>query len=267
MKQNKIGILGCGWLGFPLAKNLIKQGFKIKGSTTNKEKIKSLEKENIEPYLIEIGENKDSKSLDSFLEKLDILILNIPPKLRSNIKSNYFEKVKFIKNSKNFDKVKHLVFISSTSVYGSKQGKINSKTIPVPDSKSGKEILKVEQLFKEENNTIIRFGGLIGNKRNPLKYLKEKNEILNPEALINYIHLKDCIGIINSIIEKNIWGKTFIGVSPYHPSKKEYYDKLCTEKNLNKLNFSSKETTVNKEINDENILKILNYKFKNPKFN
>lgn len=267
MKQNKIGILGCGWLGFPLAKNLIKQGFKIKGSTTNKEKIKSLEKENIEPYLIEIGENKDSKSLDSFLEKLDILILNIPPKLRSNIKSNYFEKVKFIKNSKNFDKVKHLVFISSTSVYGSKQGKINSKTIPVPDSKSGKEILKVEQLFKEENNTIIRFGGLIGNKRNPLKYLKEKNEILNPEALINYIHLNDCIGIINSIIEKNIWGKTFIGVSPYHPSKKEYYDKLCIEKNLNKLNFSSKETTVNKEINDENILKILNYKFKNPKFN
>ena len=127
---------------FPLAKNLIKQGFKVKGSTTNKEKIKSLEKENINPYLIEIGENKDSKSLDSFLEKLDILILNIPPKLRSNIRSNYFEKIRFIKNSKYFDKIKYIVFVSSTSVYGSKQGKINSKTEPVPDSKSGKENFK-----------------------------------------------------------------------------------------------------------------------------
>ena len=266
MKENKIGVLGCGWLGFPLAKNLIKQGFKVKGSTTNKEKIKSLEKENINPYLIEIGENKDSKSLDSFLEKLDILILNIPPKLRSNIKSNYFEKIRFIKNSKCFDKIKYIVFGSSTSVYGSKQGKINSKTEPIPDSKSGKEILKTEKLFQEKNNTIIRFGGLIGNKRNPLKYLQKKDEILNPQAPINYIHLNDCIGIINSIIEKNIWGKTFMGVSPYHPSKREYYDRLCNEKNLNKLNFSSKETIVNKEINDENILKLLNYKFRNPKF-
>ena len=34
MKENKIGVLGCGWLGFPLAKDLIKQGFKVKGSTT-----------------------------------------------------------------------------------------------------------------------------------------------------------------------------------------------------------------------------------------
>ena len=63
-----------------------------------------------------------------------------------------------------------------------------------------------------------------------------------------------------------MWGETFIGVSPYHPSKKEYYDRLCNEKNLNKLNFSSKETIVNKEITDENILKLLNYKFRNPKF-
>ena len=123
-----------------------------------------------------------------------------------------------------------------------------------------------EKLFQEKNNTIVRFGGLIGNKRNPLKYLQKKEEILNPEAPINYIHLKDCIGIINSIIEKNMWGKTFVGVSPYHPSKKEYYDRLCNEKNLNKLNFSRKETIVNKEINDENILKLLNYKFINPKF-
>ena len=38
------------------------------------------------------------------------------------------------------------------------------------------------------------------------------------------------------------------------------------KKNLNKLNFSSKETIVNKEINDENISEILKYNFKNPKF-
>ena len=59
MKENKIGVLGCGWLGFPLAKDLIKQGFKVKGSTTNKEKIKSLEKENIDPCLLYTSDAAD----------------------------------------------------------------------------------------------------------------------------------------------------------------------------------------------------------------
>ena len=262
MKENKIGVLGCGWLGYPLAKDLIKQGFKVKGSTTNKEKIKSLEKENIEPYLIEIGENKNAKSLDSFLEKLDILILNIPPKLRSNIKSNYFEKIRFIKNSKYFDKIKYIVFVSSTSVYGSKQGKINSKTNPIPDTINGIEILKTEELLKTKKNTIVRFGGLIGEDRNPLSYLLKKNEVLNPNAPINYIHLEDCIGIIISIIEKNMWGKTYLGVTPYHPTKKEYYDKLCKIRGVKNLIFSKEKTTTNKEINDNKINKELKYSFK-----
>jgi 3-hydroxyisobutyrate dehydrogenase-like beta-hydroxyacid dehydrogenase len=32
--MTKISILGCGWLGFPLAKALLKDGFTVKGSTT-----------------------------------------------------------------------------------------------------------------------------------------------------------------------------------------------------------------------------------------
>ena len=124
------------------------------------------------------------------------------------------------------------------------QGKIGSNTIALPDSKNGKEILKTENLIKGNNNTILRFGGLIGKERNPLKYLIHKNEILNPEAPINYIHLKDCIGIISAIICKEKWGKTYSAVSPYHPSKKEYYNTLCDRKKINRLKFSAKKTVI-----------------------
>ena len=265
MSQNKIGIIGCGWLGLPLAKEFISNNYKVKGSTTTKEKLKILKNEGIEAYLIEIAENSISDSIDSFLYELDILIVNIPPKIRKEVNTSYSEKIKrLIKKS---NKVKNILFISSTSVYGSMQGKIDSNTIALPDSENGKEILKTENIIKNKNNTILRFGGLIGEERNPLKYLIQKEEILNSDAPINYIHLKDCIGIINAIISKGKWGETYSAVAPFHPSKIEYYNYICDYKKINRLNFSNKKTEINKEIYDDRIENELNYTFKFSDFN
>ena len=265
MSQNKIGIIGCGWLGLPLAKEFISNNYKVKGSTTTKEKLKILKNQGIEAYLIEIAENSISDSIDSFLYELDILIVDIPPKIRKEVNTSYSEKIKrLIKQS---NKVKNILFISSTSVYGSMQGKIDSNTIALPDSENGKEILKTENLVKNKNNTILRFGGLIGEGRNPLKYLIQKNEVLNADAPINYIHQKDCIGIINAIISKGKWGETYSAVAPFHPSKIEYYNTLCDIKKINRLNFSNKKTEINKEIYDDRIENELNYTFKFSDFN
>ena len=52
---------------------------------------------------------------------------------------------------KQANKVKNILFISSTSVYGSMQGRIDSNTIALPDSENGKEILKTENIVKNKN--------------------------------------------------------------------------------------------------------------------
>ena len=41
--MNSISILGCGWLGKPLAVSFLEDGFSVKGSTTSEEKIDILE--------------------------------------------------------------------------------------------------------------------------------------------------------------------------------------------------------------------------------
>ena len=264
MSQLKIAIIGCGWLGLPLAKKLIKKNFIVKGSTTSKEKISVLKTEKIEPFLIDLNKNLDKEILNSFLKNVDVLIINIPPKIRKEKTINYYGKIQNITSNNFIKKINNIIFISSTSVYGSKQGKINSQTIPSPDTVNGKEILKTEKLFDNKNNTIIRFGGLINETRNPLNHLIKKSEVLNSDAPINYIHLEDCIGIILSVIKKNKWGEIYLGVAPFHPNKKNYFDNLCEKKRIKKLNFSSLKTLINKEINDEKIYKDLNYKFEFP---
>ena len=264
MNQLKIAIIGCGWLGLPLAKKLIKENFIVKGSTTSKEKISVLKTEKIEPFLIDLNKNLDKEILNSFLKNVDVLIINVPPKIRKEKTINYYSKIQKITSNNLIKKINNIIFISSTSVYGSKQGKINSQTIPSPDTVNGKEILKTEKLFDNKNNTIIRFGGLINETRNPLKHLIKKSEVLNSDAPINYIHLEDCIGIILSVIKKNKWGKIYLGVTPFHPTKKNYFDNLCEKKKITKLTFSTKETVVNKEIDDDKIKTELNYTFKYP---
>ena len=46
------------------------------------------------------------------------------------------------------------------------------------------------------------------------------------------IHLEDCIGIIQKIIESNIWEETFNAAAPFHPIRKAYYTQKAIELNL-----------------------------------
>ena len=73
MKQ--ISILGCGWLGLPLAKALLENGFLVKGSTTSVEKLSVLENSGIHPFLIALESNSVSGDIETFLKGSKTLII------------------------------------------------------------------------------------------------------------------------------------------------------------------------------------------------
>ena len=54
-----ISLLGCGSLGFPLALDLLNEGYHVKGSTTTASKIYKLKQYGITPYLINIEDVLD----------------------------------------------------------------------------------------------------------------------------------------------------------------------------------------------------------------
>ena len=66
--MTQISILGCGWLGLPLAKALLENGFLVKGSTTSVGKLSVLENLGIQAFQIELSETKIQGEVDSFLE-------------------------------------------------------------------------------------------------------------------------------------------------------------------------------------------------------
>lgn len=269
----KISILGCGWLGLPLAEKLIELGFYVKGSTTSESKIAILLSKKITPFVVELTENQILGNITEFLNDSEILIIDIPPKLRGEGSENFVQKVKnllsFIENSS----IQKVIFISSTSVY------VDSISIPTlteesalnPNLENGKQLVEVENLIRNNSHfqsIIIRFGGLIGGDRNPIKFLTGKKEIANPDSPINFIHQEDCIGIICEMLKqahhnKQLYNETFNAVTPFHPTRKMYYTQKAIEMNLPKPEFDENGISNGKIISSEKLVKVLDYRFKN----
>ena len=267
-KNKQISILGCGWLGLPLAKKLIQKGYVIKGSSTSIEKLSQLENEKIIPFLIELKENNITSNVIDFLSNSEILIINIPPKLRGENKENFVKKIEnlipFIERAK----IRKVVFVSSTSVFGDVSDPtlqiVTEETIPNPETESGKQLLETERILQSNSNfktTILRFGGLLGYDRHPVKSLAGRENLENPDAPINLIHQDDCIGIIESIIENNCFGEVFNAVSPYHPTRKVYYTQKAKEYNLTIPQFALSSNAKHKIISPNKLVDKLGYDF------
>ncbi len=262
--MTKISILGCGWLGLPLAKAIVENGFSIKGSTTSSDKIATLEQAGITPFLIEIGESGINGDVDQFLLESQILIINIPPKLRGNSTDNFVSKIENILPFIEKSEIKKVLFVSSTSVFSDKDLLVTEETIPNPDTESGKQLFECEKLLQENSHfetTIIRFGGLIGEDRHPIYFLAGRTNIENPVAPINLIHQEDCIEIILKIIDSNSWDETFNAVAPFHPSREEYYSQKAKEFNLDLPIFDHSKPSIGKTIASNKLESVLKYKF------
>jgi nucleoside-diphosphate-sugar epimerase len=265
--MTQISILGCGWLGFPLAKALLQKGFSVKGSTTSMDKIAALRTAGIDPFIVQLGEQKVSDTITDFLANSEILVVNIPPKLRGNATENFVTKIEYLLPFIEKSTVKRVLFVSSTSVYGEDNLHVTEATPLNPDSEGGRQLAFVENLLQKSTHfktTILRFGGLIGEDRNPVRFLSGKENIENPEAPINLIHREDCIGIIEKIIGMNSWNEVYNAVAPYHPSRKEYYTQKAQELHLALPKFVATNSSIGKTILSDKLIQLLRYSFIKP---
>ena len=246
-----VSIFGCGWLGKPLAINLVNTGFLVKGSTTSKDKIEVLKSKNIEPFLFNL-EELPSSILD-FLNS-EILIVNIPSKNVEGFKNL----ISFIEKSS----IQKVLFISSTSVFES-ANKIITETTTLKDC----PLKDVEELFQKNTHfktTILRFAGLLGYERKPGNWFKNGKIIPNPEGVVNMIHQDDCIEIIKQLVLQNCWNDTFNACAETHPKRRDFYTKAFFEVGRETPIFNENDKKSIKIIGNEKVKTTLNFKFKYP---
>jgi nucleoside-diphosphate-sugar epimerase len=257
-----VSILGCGWLGLPLAKEIIKSGYEVKGSTTSAKKLSSLMANKIIPFHIILDPDLKGENLNSFFE-CDYLVINIPPPRNSNPEKFHLEQIRSVFNELKKARCRKIVFISSTSVYGNTNSEVDEDSPVNPETASGKALNNVEEYLRSESDlkiTIIRFGGLIGEDRNPASYFAGRKNIPGGNTPVNLIYLNDCVGIIKLVIKNEIWNVTVNGVSPIHPTKKEFYTKAAANLNLELPEFDD-DIVPYKIVSSTKVKALLKYEF------
>jgi len=256
--MTSVSILGCGWLGFPLAKKLVDQGYKVKGSTTTASKMQELEDVGINAFHIDLPDGK----LSSGFFKSDYLIINIPPRTSKNGLNHHLESLKPI--LKYIPTNQKVIYISATSVYPKVDHLIDEEHELDHRSERAMALIQAEQLLLNEFNerlTIIRFGGLLGYDRIPGRYYSGK-KLAQHQQKVNYIHRDDAIGIILDVIKKDIWSTIINGTAPKHPTKKEVFLKNAEDFGFEAPIFEkSPQELTNRIIESSKIEHILDYSF------
>jgi nucleoside-diphosphate-sugar epimerase len=256
-----VSILGCGWYGLELAKSLVNKWVKVKGSTTTTDKLSLLAASGIEPYLIDLSPAKET--IDPSFFECDVLWISIPPKARSGNGGEYLLKIERLISLIKTHNIKQVVLISSTGVYGDSNAEVTELDNPNPDSESGKVLLAAEELLKEQTaftTTIIRFAGLIGPGREPGRFFTGKTDVPNGEAPVNLIHLTDCIGISNAILDKQAFGYTYNAVSPSHPTRANFYTQAAVASGLEPPHFIEEKENW-KLVTGVNVNEVLGYEY------
>jgi len=262
--NKSIGILGCGWLGLPLAQAFIAEGYQVNGSTTSHEKILSLQNDGINAFLIQLEETAIKGEIAEFLHNVRVLIINVPPRLRGNNTENYVKKMELLHTALKGSQVKKVLFVSSTSVYGDISGEVTEESVPQPTTESGRQLLETENIFRNDSNlevAVIRFGGLIGPKRHPITMLSGKTGLSNGDHAVNLIHLDDCIAILKAIVHYEWWGQIFNGVYPLHPKKSEYYSNEARKRGLSMPIYGNESCKRGKIIVPFNLINVKKYRF------
>jgi nucleoside-diphosphate-sugar epimerase len=225
-----ISILGCGWLGYPLALELVREGYIIKGSSRSEKKLQSMREEEISPFFISFDPLGKGARINEFF-KSDIIIIAIPPATSSNPSYYHPNQIMNIRDHIQRSEVQACIYISSTVVYPDSNGVVTEETAVLSENERAFAIVQAEKILQESSVpiAIIRCGGLMGYDRIPVTYLSylmheqiQRNKARkSADTPVNYVHRDDVIGIIKNVLDKKSWGEIFNAVAPEHPLRRD----------------------------------------------
>ncbi|SKB79019.1 hypothetical protein SAMN05660477_01116 [Soonwooa buanensis] len=247
--MKKIGIIGCGWLGFRMAKHFFST-HEIFATTTSDDKIKMLSDLSFQAFKIDFDTGEFLKP-NEIWKNLDVIIITIPFSKSADFEvlKNRFENLSsFLKNFE-----KPIFLMSSIGVYPQIEEEISETNLD--ESLLNPNIFGIENLMKKNfpQINILRLGGLMGDDRYLSKY-----KIKEPQQIVNHIHFEDISRIVEKIIDENLQSKTYNLVAPLHPTKQQVVD-------FQTKNIEAKiEESFGRKIISTNLENDLKYEFLHP---
>ncbi|NIG54581.1 SDR family NAD(P)-dependent oxidoreductase [Chitinophaga sp. Cy-1792] len=257
-----ISILGCGWVGKPLAVHLASIGYRVKGSRTTAEGVAELHTLGIEGYTVRLKEDAIEGDNAPFWDA-DVIIIDVPPRMQRGDHA-FVAEMETLAVALEQTRIRHVIFVSSTSVYPNINDKVYEDCNIPPDKPNGVALLKAEKVLLNKpgfNTVVLRFGGLAGFDRLP-NTQKKVNDPRAQDTPLNLIHRADCIGVIERVLEKDIWGEVFNACASGHPLRFSYHVQAAAHFDLQRPRRKEPEDDSYKIVTNTKVKDLLGYRFK-----
>ena len=221
-------IIGCGDIGRRIATRHLAHGDSVTGLVRQEETAKMLDAAGIHPLLADLDDHK----IPLPALQADTVYVLTPPLLTGRDDPRCVAMLGRLANTP----PGHLVYISSTAVYGNSQGAtVDETTPPAPVSDRGHRRLAAEHAIFEFarthqcSATILRVAAIYGPGRLPLKRLVQELPVLDPSESGpgNRIHADDLADLcVTAACTPN--GQRIYNVSDNNPlSQADYLDLLA----------------------------------------
>jgi nucleoside-diphosphate-sugar epimerase len=253
-----IAILGCGYVGSPLADYWQDRGHSVTGTTTSKERVDSLAAALSKVVLMK---GDDIAAVQSLLQGQDTLVVSVAPTGFQEAKAAVYEAtylataknlVEVLKQSPNLTQV---IYLSSCSVYGDQQGNWVNETSPVSPLEYRSQVLcESEEIILQAANEhqrvcVLRLGGIYGPGRDLVNMFGDLAGSTVPgkgDRFINWVHLDDIIGAIDFVRLNELAG-IYNLVDDSRLTVKEQVQLVCSHYKLPPVNWDSSRSSVQRK--------------------
>ncbi|MFI3247449.1 MAG: NAD(P)H-binding protein [Ferrimonas sp.] len=240
MSQTALTIVGCGWLGLPLALKLKQLGWQVSGSSRKPETLNILQK---------AGIGYASLSLDTQLHCADpralfqapTLLISVPPGCQQQTNS-YAKRMDLLVRAARQHGITQALFISSTSVYQDGDNfPVVAEDSPLGSSARAQTMQAAERVIQQGFSRwmILRPAGLVGEGRHPGRFLAGKNDLAGAMTPVNLVHRDDVMAAIIWLLTKPYWGQCFNLCAPKYYERADFYPTVAKAQGLLAPIFSS----------------------------
>ena len=221
-------VLGCGYLGAQLLRELTGIGWQATGVTLSESAAEILSNQGL-PVVA-----ADLRTCDHQLltKNNPAVIIHCASSGRGGPAA--YREI-FLETTKRLIKettCQHLIFTSSTSVYAQTDGSAVAETAPVePERETGKILIETEEMVLAHQGTVLRLGGIYGPGRCiPLEKLLSGEAAIEGtgERIMNSIHRTDAVSAFCLAVSENLMG-TFNVVDNTPVTQLEWYQWVCAQ--------------------------------------
>jgi nucleoside-diphosphate-sugar epimerase len=203
-------VIGCGYIGLPLALHLQREGHEVSGWVHSGASATSLA-----PYSfhrVVTGSVADAAVWNAVEEQYDVVI-HCASSGRGG-EAEYGQV--FLQGAlmmKEHQPRARQIFVSSTSVYRQMQGEwITEKSAAEPDTATGRILCAAEKVALGSGATVVRSSGIYGPNRGVLFEKCRRNEAViegDGRRWMNQIHRRDLVSALARLIEAGAPGEVY----------------------------------------------------------